>query len=294
MVERAERRVLVTGATGFLGGHVVPLLLSSGWTVTALARSETAAHAATSLGAEVVQGDLADAETVVRAFDACRGAVLVNLASLGFGHAETIVGAAERAGLKRAVFVSTTAIFTSLNAPSKRVRLDAERCIHESSLSWTIVRPTMIYGTRRDRNMWRLLQLLRRTPVVPLPGGGRRLQQPVHVDDLAFAIVGAIDAPAAVNQAYDLAGPEPLSFRMVVEQAAAGLGRRAVVVPLPATPLLAALRWWETGGRAAPIKAEQVERLLEDKAFDIESARRDLGYAPRTFLEGVAAEARMA
>jgi len=220
--------------------------------------------------------------------------VLVNLASLGFGHAGTIVGAAERAGLHRAVFVSTTAIFTNLNAPSKRVRLDAERCIGDSSLSWTIVRPTMIYGTPRDRNIWRLLQMLRRTPIVPIPGGGRRLQQPVHVDDLAGTIVAAIDGPEAVHQAYDLAGPEAISFRTVVEQAAAGLGRRAVVVPLPGPPLVAGLRWLEAKGRTAPIKAEQVERLLEDKAFDIGPARRDLGYAPRSFSAGVAAEARMA
>jgi len=293
MAEGAARHALVTGATGFLGGHVVPLLLALGWSVTALARSEAAAGAATSLGAEVVRGDLGDAGAIDRAFAGCRGAVLVNLASLGFGHADTIVEAAERTGLHRAIFVSTTGIFTSLNAPSKRVRLEAERCIRDSALDWTIVRPTMIYGSPRDRNMWRLLQLLRRTPIVPLPGGGRRLQQPVHVDDLAHGIVAAIGAPSAIGQAYDLAGPEPLSFRVVVQQAARGLGRRAVVVPVPAAPLLGGLRWVEAKGRRAPIKAEQIERLLEDKAFDIEPARRDLGYAPRSFAAGIAAEAQM-
>lgn len=270
---------------------MVPLLLDRGWQVAALVRSDRAAAVVTGLGAEPLEGDLDRPESISEAFGRSRSGVLVNLASLGFDHAQSIVTAAERSGLHRAIFVSTTAIFTSLNVPSKLVRLEAERRIRESSLDWTIIRPTMIYGTKRDRNMWRLLQLLRRTPVVPVPGGGRRLQQPVHVADLAEAIVAAIDAEAAVGQAYDVAGPHALTFRRVVKEAAGGLGRRAVVVPVPATPLLAVLRRLEAAGRRAPVKAEQIERLLEDKAFDIGPAQRDLGYRPRSFQAGIAAEA---
>lgn len=291
MTDGTARRAFVTGGSGFLGGHVVPLLVEQGWKVAALARSPRAVETVTRLGAAPVVGDLDRPETILDAFTGSSSTALVNLASLGFGHAQPIIEAAEKAGLRRAVFVSTTGIFTSLNPASKAVRLEAERRIRESSLDWTIIRPTMIYGTERDRNMWRLLQLLRRAPIVPVPGGGNRLQQPVHVADLAEAIVAAIDASAAVGQAYDIAGPEPLPFRRVVQEAASGLGRRAVVVPVPAAPLLAVLRRLEAGGRSAPIKVEQIERLLEDKAFDISPAQRDLGYRPRSFQAGIAAEA---
>jgi len=183
-------------------------------------------------------------------------------------------------------------VFTRLNSASKTARLEGERHIRESALDWTIIRPTMIYGTDRDRNMWRLLQLLRRTPIVPVPGGGTRLQQPVHVADLADAVVAAVETPEAIGRAYDIAGPEAITFRRVVQEAAAGLGRRAFVVPVPAAPVLAVLRRFEAAGRPAPLKAEQVERLLEDKAFDIGPAERDLGYRPRSFRSGIAAEAR--
>lgn len=291
MADPTAQRAFVTGGSGFLGGHVVRLLVAHGWQVSALARSPHAAREVAALGAEPVEGDLDRPETIGKAFAGRDDAVLVNLASLGFGHAHPIVTAAEQAGLRRAVFVSTTGIFTNLNPASKAVRIEAERLIRESSLDWTIIRPTMIYGTDGDRNMWRLLQLLRRTPIVPVPGGGSRLQQPVHVADLASAIVGAVATSAAVGQAYDVAGPEALPFRRVVQEAAAGLGRRAVVVPLPAAPLLAVLRRLEAAGRRPPVKAEQVERLLEDKAFDIGPAQRDLGYRPRTFRAGIAAEA---
>lgn len=286
-------RALVTGGSGFLGPFVIRRLVAAGYEVAALARSQVAAAKVAACGARPVHGDLRDAslDAAVRGSDAD---ALVNLASLGFGDAPAIVAAAEDAGITRALFVSTTAIFTSLPAPTKQVRVAAEAEVTSSALEWTIVRPTMIYGTPGDRNMWRLLRFLRRTPVVPLPDGGTNLQQPVHVDDLAAAIVAAVDAPATVGQAYDVAGPEAITFRRIVEEAAAAVGRRPRLVPVSSRPFLSLLQLIEKSGRTAPIKAEQIQRLVEDKAFDISAAQRDLAYQPRSFEDGIRAEARMA
>jgi nucleoside-diphosphate-sugar epimerase len=284
-------RVLVTGGSGFLGRHTIPRLLAGGHDVVALARSEQASATVVGLGASAVAGDLDDAPSVDRAFAGSDAVALVNLASLGFGHAPTIVAAAERAGLKRAVFVSTTAIFTSLNAPSKAVRTAAEQAVTGSALDWTIVRPTMIYGDPGDRNMARLLRVLRRWPVVPVPGGGKRLQQPVHVDDLSDAIVHALESAAAVGKAYDVAGPEAIPFRQVLADAGAAVGRAPRLLPIPIRPAIALLRAYERVAAAPRLKAEQLERLAEDKAFDISEARADLGYAPRAFAVGIAEEA---
>jgi uncharacterized protein YbjT (DUF2867 family) len=287
------RRVLVTGGSGFLGGHVIPLLVRRGDAVTALARSTTAASRVAGLGATPVSGDLDDPASVDHAFAASGADTLVSLASLGFGHAPTIVAAAEDAGIKRAVFISTTAIFTNLNARSKEMRQGAEAVIEASALEWTIIRPTMIYGTPQDRNMVRLLRLLKRTPFVPVPGGGHRLQQPVHVKDLARAVVAALDTPAAIGRSYDAAGPEPLTFRQVIEEAAEAVGRRPRLVPVPLAPVAASLRLYERVVDRPRIKAEQLERLAEDKAFDISAARQDLAFEPRSFTEGIGQEAAM-
>lgn len=286
-------RVHVTGASGFLGSSVVPRLVEQGHDVTALARSSAAAARVTALGAQPLAGDLDDPASLDAAFGDSGAEALVNLASLGFGHAPAIVAAAEEAGLKRAVFVSTTAVFTTLDAGSKAVRLAAEQAVRDSALDWTIVRPTMIYGTPADRNMARLLQLLRRSPAVPLPGGGQRLQQPVHVEDLACAIVAAVESPLAAGHAYDLAGPEPLTLREVITEAAAAVNRSPRLVTVPLAPAVTVLGLYERIATRPRITAEQLRRLGEDKAFDIDDARRDLGFNPRPFTVGIAEEAAM-
>jgi nucleoside-diphosphate-sugar epimerase len=283
----------MTGASGFLGGYVARHLIARGHAVSALARSEVAAARVAELGATPVPGDLDDPRSLDDAFAASGAHALVNVASLGFGHAPAIVAAAEEAGLKRAVFVSTTAVFTGLDASSKAVRLAAEETIRASALEWTIVRPTMIYGAPGDRNMARLLGLLRRSPFVPLPGGGHGLQQPVHVEDLAGAVVAAVEAPVAVGKAYDVAGPEPLAFRQVVQQASAAVERSPRLLPVPLRPAVSVARAYERVARRPRLTAEQLQRLGEDKAFDITAARRDLGFDPRPFSVGIAQEAAM-
>jgi len=284
-------RVHVTGGSGFLGTHVVSLLAAGGFEVTALARSVQAADKVTAAGARAVAGDLDDPASIDAAFSASGAEALVNLASLGFGHAPAIVAAAEEAGMRRAVFVSTTAVTTTLDSRSKGVRLAAEDTVRASSLDWTILRPTMIYGSVGDRNMGRLLRLVRRTPMVPLPGGGRRLQQPVHVDDLAMAVVAALTAPAAVGRVYDIAGPEPLTLRQVVVQAGDAVGRTPRLVDVPLAPMIVLTRLYERLAPSPRLKVEQLQRLAEDKVFDIGPARLDLGFEPRSFAVGIREEA---
>jgi uncharacterized protein YbjT (DUF2867 family) len=289
-------RLLVTGGSGFLGEYVLREATRRGHQVTALARSRAAAARVGSLGAHPVSGDLNDRAWLAEAFDTGRCEALLNLASLGFGHAPAIIAATEQAGIARAVFVSTTAVTTTLPAASRRVRLDAEQRIRESALDWTILRPTMIYGAPGDRNLSRLLPLLRRAPVLPVPGGSH-LQQPVHVADVADAVLAAAELaaaerPDAARATYDVAGPAPMSFTELLQAAGAAVASRTRFVPVPLPPVVAAARGYEWISRNPRIRVEQLRRLAEDKAFAIDDAVRDLGYAPRSFAEGIRAEAR--
>ena len=284
-------RIVITGGSGFLGGYVLREAARRGYRTVALARSEASAAAVTALGAVPVTGDLGDQLSLAGAFATGRCDVLVNLASLGFGHAPAIVAAAELAGLGRAVFVSTTAVTTTLAVASRQVRLAAEDRIRASGLEWTIIRPTMIYGDPGDRNLSRLLPLLRRAPVLPVPGGGH-LQQPVHAADVADAVLAAAERMAAAGHTYEVAGPEPLTFAELLRTAARAVASRTRFVPVPLSPVVAAARGYELLSRNPKIRAEQLRRLAEDKAFMIDAAVRDLSYAPRSFADGIRAEAR--
>lgn len=285
-------RILVTGGSGFLGRRVLDVLASRGHDVRALARSRRAAEEVEARGASAVHGDLDDPASLDKAFVVAEAEALLNVASLGFGHAPAIVAAAQEARIGRAVFISTTAITTTLPARSKQVRAAAEETVRGSALEWTILRPTMIYGEPGDRNVERLLRLLRRVPILPVPGGGHRLQQPVHVSDLAETTVNAIEREKS-GATYDVPGPDPMSLRMLIAQAAAAVGRRVVIIPVPLSPAIWAVRAYEQRASRPRLKAEQLERLAEDKAFDPGPAMRDLAHAPRSFAEGVAREAEL-
>jgi uncharacterized protein YbjT (DUF2867 family) len=283
--------LMVTGGSGFLGHYVLREAARRGHRAIALARSEAAAAAVAALGALPVSGDLSEPRSLAAAFSVARCDVLVNLASLGFGHAPAIVTAAERSGMRRAVFVSTTAVATTLPAASRRVRLSAEERVRASGLDWTILRPTMIYGDAGDRNLSRLLALLRRAPLLPVPAG-RHLQQPVHAADAASAVLAAAERPVAAGRRYDVAGPEPLRFADLLCASARAVGSRTRFLPVPLRPVVAAARGYELLAANPKVSAEQLLRLAEDKAFPIDQAERDLGYAPRPFAQGIREEAR--
>lgn len=281
-------KVLVTGATGFTGSRVVPLLLDSGHEVRCFVRETSDRSQLGTLPVEWVTGDLSDNEALTSAL---RGVdALVNIASLGFGHAESILRSAKEAGVRRGIFISTTAIFTQLNADSKSARLAAEEAIQTSGLDYTILRPTMIYGSPRDRNMWRLIRLLRFSPIIPIFGDGESLQQPVFVDDVAQAVLLALGTDETIGKSYNIAGKDPLTYNQVIDTVASALGKRVWKLHLPYMPIVRLLQFTERIRIRLPIKAEQVLRLNENKAFSYEEAQRDFGFSPRSFAEGIELE----
>jgi nucleoside-diphosphate-sugar epimerase len=139
----------------------------------------------------------------------------------------------------------------------------------------------------------RLLPLLRRAAVLPVPGTGGCLHQPVHVGDVADAVLAALERPAAIGSLYNVAGPEPLPFAELLRTCARTVGSRTRLVSVPLAPLVTLARGYEVLSRHPRIRPEQLRRLAEDKAFPIDAAIRDLGYAPRSFSSGIGDEARL-
>ncbi|HNE02967.1 MAG TPA: NAD(P)H-binding protein [Anaerolineales bacterium] len=281
-------KVLVTGATGFTGSRLVPLLLQNGYQVRVFVRPTSDRSPLSALTVEWATGDFANPETFTAAMHGVDA--LVNIASLGFGHAESILKSMKEAGVRRGIFISTTAIFTQLNAVSKSIRLAAEEAIQTSGLDYTILRPTMIYGSKRDRNMWRLIRLLRITPIMPIFGDGESLQQPIFVDDVAQAVLLALKNDMTIGKSYNIAGKAPLSYNQVIDTVASALGKRVWKLHMPYMTIVRALQFTERMKLRLPIKAEQVLRLNENKAFSYEEAQKDFDFNSRSFEEGIRME----
>lgn len=281
-------KIFLTGATGFTGSRVVPLLLKNGYEVRCLYRASSDHSTLSDSKIEWIQGDLSDTQALTSAMQGTDA--LVNIASLGFGHADSIIRAAKDAGIKRAIFISTTAIFTQLNAKSKKVRVAAELAIETSGLKYTTLRPTMIYGSPRDRNMWRLIRFIRYSPIIPVFGGGKSLQQPIYVDDVAQAVVSCLSNDKTIGNSYNIAGKHPLTYNEIIDTIARQMKKRAWKLHIPSKPVVAMLSLFERLRIPFPIKAEQVLRLNENKDFSYAEAQRDFVFSPLAFEEGIGLE----
>ncbi|HZA46433.1 MAG TPA: NAD(P)H-binding protein [Rubrobacter sp.] len=279
-------RVLLTGATGLLGGELLKLLLAEGHEARCLLRAGSPnASRLDAERAEIFRGDAANEEDLLRALQGTDA--LLHVA--GIEYAQPVVEAARRAGVGRVVVVGSTSVHSSYEFRAGP-KLRMERVVRRSGLDWTIVRPSMIYGSERDKNVQRLLRFLGRAPVFPMFGPGTNLWQPVYHEDCARGVYEALVRLSAVGRSYDLPGGESLTYLDLVKTAAGALGKKPRIVRLPLEPVRLLLGAAEKLRLPLPVGSEQVLRLREDKAYPYEEARRELGYAPRSFREGVALE----
>lgn len=278
--------VLLTGATGLLGGALLDLMLAGGQEVRCLVREGSPNFSR--LDAErvdVARGDTTRTEDLVRALRGVEAMVHV----AGIEHAPQVVEAAREAGVDRVVVVGSTSAHSAYefrSGPKKAM----EEVVRRSGLAWTIVRPTMIYGSERDKNMHRLLRFLDRSPLFPMFGDGSNLWQPVYHEDCARGTLEALTRETAIGRSYDLPGAEPLTYHDLVRKAGETMGKKPRIVPLPLEPVRRVLVLTERLGLPLPIVSEQVLRLREDKAYPYEKAKKELDYSPSSFDEGISLE----
>jgi uncharacterized protein YbjT (DUF2867 family) len=281
-------RYLVTGATSGTGVAVMRRLVEKVGTgkVACLVRPASDAQPLVTLGVRIVVGDVRDLSAALSLV----GSPAAYLDMTNPRYYSSTINSLVSARVERAFFVTTTGIFSRYRSCAD-VYKEAEALVLNSGIVSTILRPTMIYGNLKDRNMNKLIRVLSRTPVFPL-FGARSLMQPVFTDDLADGIVASLLDPACAGQDYNLAGPAPISYREIVSTIVGLLRRHVLLVPvnLRIAWLLVKMLQWLPG---FPIKDEQVLRLGEDKVFDISKAQRDLGFRPRSFEQGIAAEIEM-
>jgi nucleoside-diphosphate-sugar epimerase len=278
-------KIAVIGATGEVGFRLVGSLQSS-HELVAIVRDKRKRNFNAFPGVEVRQvDDISDVASLASSLRDCTA--IINTGYIWFAEDihKAILGNSE--SIKHIVFTGSTGIYTSLPSQSASTKRVAEAFIQEHyRCPWTIIRPTMIYGHKDDRNISRLVRAIARFPVLPLIGNGSSLIQPVFIGDLLRAYEKALLNPTYFNKSYNIGGSKAYSNRDLISFAASGLGQRERFIPLPAefvrltVALLSAMR-------VSPISVEQVQRFQENKHIDISTFVADFDYVPCDFEHGI-------
>ncbi|MBN8905137.1 MAG: NAD(P)H-binding protein [Rhodospirillales bacterium] len=278
---RVVDRVHVIGASGRTGAALCRALRGAGVDIVPVIR-DPAKWA--SLGNGPVRvADLGDHAALTAALHGARHVVSCAHAR----HAPSVLAAAPADASY--VFLGSTRKFTRWPDAHGRGVQAGEAAFLASGRAGVMLHPTMIYGAEGDDNVQRLAALLRRLPIVPLPGGGRALVQPIHQDDLTSCIRAALARDWSGPETLVVAGPEPVAYAEFVREVAAAAGlARPRLVPLPAWLLIAAALPTALLPVVPTIRPAEIRRLLEDKAFDIGPMVATLGVQPIPLQDGLA------
>ncbi len=295
-------RIAIIGGTGFVGHYLVRELRARGHQPVVLVRpgSETRIEAASRC--ETVCGSVADTAALDELLKSA-DAVIYNIGILREYPGQCItfqelqqdapirvMQAARSHGVKRFLLMSANGI-DALTTPYQRSKRAAESALMQTSLDWTIFRPSVIFGDPHGRNEF-ASQLARDVIGLPLPAplfypglsilrAGQFELAPVHVEDVAAAFVSALDNPQHLGQIYTLCGPESLSWKTIIARIAQALGRNKWMLPVPALGIAMAARLMQRFD-FFPLTSDQLTMLLQGNTCT-QSGLLQLGIDPRPF-----------
>lgn len=282
-------KIFVTGATGHSGGFFLQRLEKEkcDWHIKCVVRetSDLTIMDSTSLDIEKAYGDLNDVDFLAREMEGYD--LVLHIASIYMS--KNVVKATKKAGIKDIILVHTTGMFSKFkSASAEYIAIEEEILANRDDMNITVLRPTMIYGSRKDRNMYKLIDYLYRHKFFPIFGKGENLMQPVHAGDLGDAYYGVIaNWDTTKNKDYNLSGKYAIEYIELVRTVEDYLEKKVLNVKIPLWFSLFSAVIYNKISKGAIISVEQVQRMMEDKAFSYEDAASDFGYSPRTFSDGV-------
>lgn len=272
------KAVLVTGAAGLTGGAIAATLVARGHEVLGLVRDPSRRLPP---GVTPVLGDCADVGTMQPLLE--RAEALVHVAGIALAPALVRASAVR---VPRSVLVVSTAAVHSRHRASAAIYQAAERAVLKARPDAVVVRPTMIYGSERDRNVHRVIGFVRRFRMLPVMGDGKARLQPVHFRDLATVVV-ALTGRTSIPPVEVGGGDEPTILEAGnIIFAALGITPRFVRLPL--SPALTAAKLIDRIARTR--LGEKIARTAEDRTVDNSRVIELTGIRPRTFREGVTAQ----
>lgn len=315
------KKVLVTGATGFLGKYVVEELVEHGYQVRAFGRNRTIGQSLVNASVTFIQGDLTNQEDLTKACQEMDMVVHAGALSTVWGPWEDfyqtnvlgtnyVLEACREAKIERLVYVSSPSIYAAprdqldikeSDAPQEnrlnnyiRSKLASEKLFQDyPDVSSVILRPRGLFGIGDTSILPRVLNLSQKIGI-PLIGDGRQLMDMTCVENVALAIRLALETPQAAGEVYNITNGEPRAFRNLIEETLRGLDYPIRYRKIPA-PLVSAISsslefiYKNLKLKGEPALTRYTYYLLRySQTLDISKAERDLGYRPKiTISEGI-------
>src|SRR6266446_7334338 len=292
-------RITVFGGTGFIGCHLVPLLVRSGESMRLAVRQPGRVQmtTASARAVEIIQADVLD-DIAVDAAIAGTDAV-INLVgiltetttqtyrAIHVEGARRIALAAHRQGVMRVIHISALGASPTSPAISDQTKAEGEQAVRAAFPQATIVRPSLAFG-EDDHFFSRFVAMVRSSPVLPLIGGGTTKFQPVFVGDMTAGLLALLKQSDTAGKTYEFGGPRVYSFKALLELLLTALNRQRALIPIPF-----ALAEMQAGLLELlpnpPLTRDQVRLLKTDKVVSgMEPTLGDLGVQPRPLGEFLA------
>jgi uncharacterized protein YbjT (DUF2867 family) len=263
--------ILVTGGTGFVGSRIVHALRAQDRPVRCLVRSRQRAGQLEAWGCELVEGDVTDRESLVRAVEGCEA--VVHLVAIIMGKpgefervmtlaTQDLVAAAVEADVRRFVLMSAlgTTEETRELTPYFRAKWAMEQAVKASGIEHTIFRPSFVFG--RDGGVLpTFMRLVRYSPVTPVLGPGTQRIQPIWVEDVAAYFAAAVDHPEAAGRTFEIGGPDIVTWDGLYSRIAVVLGKKRAKLHLPFGLARLNAAVLETLPGRTPLTRDQVKML---------------------------------
>ena len=284
----AETLVGVIGATSFVGQLVIDQLVAQGIRVFAFSRNRMLCNC-TNVEWRQLVSDAGDGGA-----DQYAGKIRLWISLAPITALPQYFSLLHAWGASKVVVLSSTSCFTKLRSSDKLERAVAVQLTQgEDSLQlwsacnnikWVILRPTIIYGFAKDKNITEISRFINRFGFFPLLGRAEGLRQPIHAADVAAACVETLLNVGVENRAYNISGAEIVSYREMVKRVFVTQGRTAVFIKVPLFVFKVALMLLSRFPRYRHWTVAMAERMNCDMIFDHGDASLDFGFNPRRFV----------
>jgi uncharacterized protein YbjT (DUF2867 family) len=298
--------VLVTGANGFVGSHVLPALVDAGHHVLAVVRDDRAKQEVerrlTTVQRQAVtvrRGDVTKRETLPVALEGADAVVhLVAIprdwdggATLRLVNVEgtrNILVATKEAGVRRFIHLGALGVTDDPELHYASSKVKAMTLVRESGLDWTILSPSLLFGPR-DGFFNILASLVRMSPgIVPITGKGDARFQPLAIEDLARAAVQVLADDTTIGREFLLGGPRHWTYREIVEEVLHGMQAKRALVPMPVPVIRLVAGSMEAARiKAFPVATDQLRQLKLDNTGPLNVVQEGLGWDPRPMEGGL-------